>query len=209
MAKGNPRHLLYRSWPLLLAALLSTFTGRITAQAQFRYRQVNLTELTQRADIIVQGRVIEARYEGHPDYPHVPTVAVTLEVEQVLRGAVGQHYTFREFLASARMPRGKYGYAVGERLLLFLPTPSQYGLSSPLGREQGRFHVFRDTQGNDVVANEFGNAGLFRNVEQEAAREGLSLSAKHLRVVSMRRGPAPLEDFISLVKSLTFLPRTE
>jgi len=190
----------------MLPALLA---ASVSAHAQFLYRQVSLAELTRRADLIVQGRVVEARYEGLPGYPHIPSVAVTLEVERVLRGAVGRRYTFRELLLSPRAPRGKRGYVVGERLLLFLPTPSQYGLSSPLGKEQGRFHIFRDAQGTDVVENEFGNAGLFRQVAEEASREGLTLTGEQLRVTAVRQGPVALDDLVSLVKSLAVLPRME
>ncbi len=183
--------------------------GGSTAHAQFMYRQVNLATLARRAAFILQGRVIEARYEAHPDYAHVPTVVVTLEVERVWRGAVGRRYTFRQFVPSPRVPVGKHGYGLGDRLVLFLPAPSQYGLSTPLGGEQGRFHVFRDLSGNSLVANEFNNAGLFRNFQEETAREGVSLSSAESRIASVVRGPMRLEDFVSLVKKLTLLPRSE
>jgi len=121
------------------------------AHAQFLTRPVNLAELTQRAAIIVQGRVVEAVYEGHPDYPHVRTVRVTLAVERMVRGAQAEFFTFREFLPGLQASRGKRGYAAGQRLLLFLPRPSQYGLSSPLGAEQGRFRILRDARGKEMI----------------------------------------------------------
>ena len=70
-------------WPALVLVMSG---AAAPAHAQFLYRQLGLPELAQRAPIIVQGQVIEARYEGHPDYPHVKTVLVTLRVEQMLRG---------------------------------------------------------------------------------------------------------------------------
>lgn len=190
-----------------LAVAIGLFAGVAPAQAQFLYRQVNLTDLVQRADIIVQGRVTEVRYEGLPGYPHISTVRVTLAVERMLRGPAGKQYTFREYLLPANRARGKRGYAAGQRLLLFLPEPSRYGLSSPLGGEQGRFRIQPDQRGNTVVANEFGNLGLFNRVAESAAQAGLSLSSDELRVTSTARGPVPLEDFVSLVEQLAAVPR--
>lgn len=192
-----------------LSPLLATATLAISLHAQFLVRPVNLAELTQRAAIIVQGRVLEARYEGHPDYPNLPTVRVTLEVERMLRGAPAQRFSFREFLPPLHAKPGKRGYLVGQRLLLFLPLPSRYGLSSPLGREQGRFRISRDRQGNDLIANDLGNAGLFKHVAAQAAQAGLTLSAEQARLTAVRRGPVPLARFLSLLQRLTSLPRIQ
>jgi hypothetical protein len=60
-----------------------------------------------------------------------------------------------------------------------------------------------------VLANGFGNAGLFKNVAEEAGKGGATLSARQLRVTSLVRGPAPLDDFVSLVQHLASMPRTE
>lgn len=196
-----------RGWALWLLAALAVVASGSSARAQFLVRQVNLAGLAERAEIIVQGRVIEARYEGHPDYPHVPTALVTLEVERVLRGPAGKRFGFRQFLPPGEAMRGKRGYVVGQRLLLFLPEPSRYGLSSPIGREQGLFRISRDAQGNELVENGYGNAGLFKNVEEDAARAGLTLSAEQLRLAGVKRGPVRLEEFVSLVKEFTSLSR--
>jgi len=192
-------------WRLCLGLVLAIGFSATSAHAQFLYRQLTLPELTQRAAIIVQGRVIEARYEGHPDYPHVSTVLVTLQVEQMLRGPARQLFSFRQYIPPLEAEKGKRGYAVGQRLLLFLPQPSRYGLSSPLGREQGRFRILRDRQGNELVQNGFGNAGLFKTLPEAAAKAGVSLSPSQLRLASVKRGPVPLEEFLTLVKH--FAPR--
>jgi hypothetical protein len=197
---GRHRGLLPR-----LATLLGLLALAAPAHAQFLYRQIGLPELAERAPIIVQGRVVEARYEGHPDYPHVSTVLVTLQVERMLRGPAGERLSFREFLPGLQARMGKRGYLVGQRLLLFLAAPSRYGLSSPLGGEQGRFHILRDQRGNDVVENDLSNAGLFRNLAPEAARAGVSLSPRQLSLAGVKRGPVPLEDLVSVVRQ--FMPK--
>jgi hypothetical protein len=98
---------------------------------------------------------------------------------------------------------------VGQRLFLFLPAPSRYGLSSPIGIEQGRFRIAREPSGSEMVANELGNAGLFNNVEQDASKAGTQLSTQQLRIATVQRGPVALDDFVSLVKRLTSLPRIQ
>jgi len=195
--------------PVYLAALAAVVFAASPLQAQFMVRQVNLSYLAQRADVIVQGKVTEVRHESLPGYPNIPTVEVTIQVENMVRGPAGSTYTFRETLMGLRPKTGKQGYMVGQRLFLFLPSPSRYGLSSPVAREQGRFHVIRAPSGNEKVANELGNTGLFRNVEQAATKTGMQLTTSQLRIAGTQRGPVPLDGFVSLVKRLTSLPRIQ
>ena len=192
-----------------LVALATVLLAASPLQAQFMVRQVNLTYLAQRADVIVQGKVTEVRHESLSGYPNIPTVEVTLQVENMVRGPAGSTYTFREALMGLQPKTGKQGYQVGQRLFLFLPAPSRYGLSSPIAREQGRFHVLRALSGNETVANELGNAGLGKNVEQAASKAGMQLTTSQLRIAATQRGPVALEDFVSLVKRLTSLPRIQ
>ena len=194
---------------LLGLAIVLAMAWAAQAQGQFLYRQVALPELSQRAPIIVQGRVVEARYEPHPNYPHVATVLVTLRVEQMLRGPGEQQFSFRELILSPQAARGKRGYLAGQRLLLFLPEPSRYGLSSPLGGEQGRFHIWRDQRGNELVENEFRNAGLFKNLAEAATRAGVSLSPQQARLAGVARGPVPLEELVPVVKQFASVAGTE
>jgi len=194
---------------LLMLALVLAMAWAAQARGQFLYRQVALPELSQRAPIIVQGRVVEARYEGHPDYPNLSTVLVTLQVERTLRGGAAERLSFREFLPGLQARMGKRGYLVGQRLLLFLPEPSRYGLSSPLGGEQGRFIIWRDQRGNELVENEFRNAGLFKGLAEAAAQAGVSLSPQQARLAGVARGPVPLEEFVSVVKQFASVAGTE
>jgi len=189
----------------MLAIILPSYA----LASQFMVRQVNLAYLAQRADVIVQGRVKSVRHEPLPGYPNIPTVEVTLEVENMIRGPAGGTYTFREVRLGGRPKEGKQGYSVGERLLLFLPSPSQYGLSSPVGVEQGRFHISQGAKGKAEIVNELGNAGLFKNVEQALNRVGQKLTTAQSRAVSVERGPARLDDFLSLVGRLKSLPRIQ
>ncbi len=198
------RRVLVRTGVPALVFLLSI----CTLPAQFMVRQTNLAYLARRADVIVQGRITKVSRESLPQYPNVQTVVVTLKVEDMVRGPAGSTYTFREILLDARSKEGKQGYAVGQQVFLFLPLPSsQYGLSSPVGIGQGRFHIARDSAGSGIVVNEHGNAGLFKNVEQDATKGGMRLSRSQMRLAATRSGPVSLDEFTALVRSLTKLPR--
>jgi hypothetical protein len=197
-----------RQVPWLAGVLLWALVP-VAARADFIVRPVNLAYLTQRADVIVQGRVVEARYEGMPNYPHIPTVVVTLQVESMLRGPETARYTFRQFLLPSQSKRGKVSYVIGQRLLLFLPSPSRVGLSSPIGHEQGRFHILKDARGQEVVENEIGNRGLFNDVATEAESSGVGLTQDEARVVATPRGPVALHSMLSLVEHLRLLPRIQ
>ncbi len=191
----------------LMAVPLVFILSVCSLPAQFMVRQTNLAYLAQRADIIVQGQIMEVRHESLPGYSNIATVVVTLRIENMLRGPAGSTYTFREIVLGPRSKQGKQSYAVGQQVFLFLPSPSKYGLSSPVGIEQGRFHIARDSAGSGMVVNERGNAGLFKNVEQDVNKAGKRLTKSQMRLAATRSGPVSLDEFVSLVKSLTALPR--
>jgi hypothetical protein len=193
--------------PYLPTIALALFFVTSPLQAQFLVRPVNLAYLSQRADVIVQGRVANAVHESLPGYPNIPTVKVTLKVENMMRGPTGNTYTFREVFVGLRARVGGKGYTPGQQLLLFLTAPSKYGLSSPVGIEQGRFHITRYPGNSPTIINEQSNIGLFRNVAEAARIAGRPLTESQLRIASSEKGPVQLNEFISMVQSLMLLPR--
>ena len=193
-----------------LALFFFTAFGTPPARAQFLYRQLNLVDLTKRAAVIIHGRVAAVRYEPLPGYAHIDTVLVTLQVGQALKGAVGQTYAFREFIppGHSRMVH-KRAYRVGAQVVLFLSAPSRYGLSSPLGGQQGTFHVTEDLKGNKYIVNEAGNFRLFAGVTEAVSKAGGTISAQPAELKSLERGPIPLQKFVSIVQELRSLPEVQ
>jgi hypothetical protein len=176
---------------------------------QFIVRPVNLAYLSRRAGVIVQGRIVNVQYEPMPGYEHIPTVRVTLAVDQMLRGPQTKQYTFRQLMPSLHPRGGKYGaYQTGSEMLLFLVSPSEYGLSSPIGAEQGMFRIQRDRQGRRFIANGFGNNGIFNGVESDAEDGGLTLSRTE-RETAAHPGAIDADRFMSLVRTLMRMPRIE
>ncbi len=197
----------------LLSIALVVASSPLAAQVEALTRPVNLATLARRAEVIVQGRVLAARYEPMPGYSNLRTIVVTLEVERMLRGpaaSAGAHFSFRQFAGGAgQRAGGKLRYSSGERVLLFLPRESSYGLRSPLGLEQGHFLIQRGPGGQDLIANRMGNAGLFRGVPEAAQRAGLKLDNDQLELTATPRGPVPMRTFMSLLEDLVRLPRNE
>ncbi len=191
----------------LLAAAFGYLPLATRLYAQFIAQPVDLPYLCQRADVIVQGQVVHVLEANLPGHPNIPTIEVTLDVEEMLRGKAGKRYTFREVVIGLRPREGKQAYRIGQRLMLFLTSPSRYGLSSPVGIGQGRFHIGGDRSGRAMIVNERNNAELFSDIAETAETQGMKLTAYQMKIAATRRGPVALDGFVSLVKNLTLLPR--
>lgn len=188
--------------PLLLALLLAFDVQQAVAQRGALTSPRSLAQLTEQADHIVRGRVISARVEPHPQLKNLSTVVITMSVDETLKGRAAKTLEFRQFIWDIRDQLDSARYSKGQELLLMLGPVSEYGLTSPVGLEQGRFRIVRDNQGNAVAVNGRGNAGLFANVEARAQARGLKLSPAATRLV--RRGKAgavPLADLEDAVRT--------
>lgn len=215
-ASSLPEEIVFRSpsqpspWLRFALAFCFTALGALPVRAQFLYRQLNLLDLTKHAAVIFHGRVTAVRYEPLPGYSHLNTVLVTVQVAETVKGDAGQTYTFRELISpgQSRMVH-KRMYLVGEQLLLFMTSPSQYGLSSPIAREQGTFHITADSKGNKYVANEAGNVRLFAGVSKAVSDAGGTLAEQPSELKSLASGPVPLDKFVRIIKEIRDVPGVE
>lgn len=79
---------------------------------------------------------------------------------------------------------------------------SQYGLTSPVGLQQGRFRITRDSMGQAMAANGNENLRLFEATEQRAQARGMKLSQRVTTMVRQNRpGPVPLADLEDVIRS--------
>ena len=109
----------------------------------------NLRLLTRNAGYIFDGTVVSVQRPVQNEIARVATVQITFRVEQAMRGTrAGQVLTIREW---AGLWDSGERYRPGERLLLFLYSPSKLGLTSPVGGAAGRFTV--DPHGNALIEN--------------------------------------------------------
>jgi hypothetical protein len=173
------------------------------AQRGFRVQNRNLAELTSDARTILYGRVLSVRSEPHPQYANMMTVAVTLEVFEVLKGQAPATFSFRQYVVDQRDAHEKLGYKVGQEVFLMLTGESAAGLSSPAGMEQGRFRVQLDAQGNRMLVNGQQNMGLFQNIDKAAPKfSGQLAQATRQLVQKHTRGPIPYTELKSMIQTL-------
>jgi hypothetical protein len=187
---------------LLLFALV--VGGLVNAEAQRGAITVprNLSQLIARAATVVQGRVSYAREESHPRYHNLHSIVVTVLVEDVWKGAAGKSLTFRQFIWDPRDSADRAGYREGEELVLFLSHQTSAGFTSPVGLEQGRFRVLRDSAGATVVVNGANNNGLFDGMQEIATAAQFSPRARRA-MAPKQLGPVPLDVLKELVRGFS------
>jgi hypothetical protein len=169
--------------------------------ADERLNTTNIVDLIGDSEIIVRGLVKEVT-DGFEN--GVPYTQVTLQVNEALRGQVGEEYTFRQFgLTKPRKlengktylgitPEGWSKYSVGEDAMLFLyKQASITKLRTTTGLGQGKM-LF---QGGNAVSQD-GNEGLFENVDVDARL----LNDKDKRLLATKKGAVNAEGFMSFVR---------
>lgn len=163
----------------------------------------NLEQLTNRSAVILRGTVISARVEKHPELTALDTVVVKLQVRETLKGQAGSTFTFRQYVWDIRKGKNAGGYQKGQDLLLMMIAPSEYGLSSPAGLDQGRFLISRDRSGMELAVNGYGNMKLFDGIGTQVAAKGIPLSLRTSSLLQKHvKGPVELRDLTALIREL-------
>jgi hypothetical protein len=112
------------------------------------FRQLFFGQLVRSAGIIFSGRVISIGQSASFSRPDPASTVVTFQVEHAIRGALaGQNLTIHEW-AGLRLSGDHY--RVGERVLLFLYSPSKLGLTGPVAGAMGRFAM--NSQGQILMS---------------------------------------------------------
>ena len=161
----------------------------------------NIVDLVGDSELIIRGAVSEVT-DGFEN--GLPYTEVKVQVDETIRGQVGDEYTFRQFglKEPRRMDNGKIylgvtpagwsKYESGENVVLFLYKPAQMtGLRTTTGLGQGKV-VF--SGGNAV--SQAGNEGLFENVTVSPNL----LNDKDKRLMATKRGAVNAEGFLSFVR---------
>jgi len=164
----------------------------------------NLEQMVAGASDIVRGSVVSARVEKHPELQNLDTLVVTLRLSDAIKGGARGTYTFRQYVWDLRDERDAAGYYKGQEYLLLMNAPSRYGLTSPVGMEQGRFRIVRDGAGRQLAVNGRGNALLMQGVPTTHTRAGVALSRDSADVViKHQQGPIAVDDLVRLVRELS------
>ena len=183
-------------------AILASASSLPAQRGGIALRQ-NLAALVDEAAVIVRGPVVSAHVETHPQFENLYTVVVSLRVEKTIKGEAGEIFTFRQFIWDARDRYNAAGYRKSQYVLLLITRPSEYGLSSPVGLEQGRFRLLRVGEDKLLAVNGAGNQGLFRGMKHELMKRGIALPPRVEQIVTEERGgPIPLNDLEEIIAAL-------
>ncbi len=192
---------LFHAVACALAILVST--SSLSAQRGGIALRQNLAGLVEEAAVIVRGQVVSARVEPHPQLENLYTLVVSLRVERTLKGETGKNFTFRQFVWDVRDRYDAAGYQKGQYVLLLVTRPSEYGLSSPVGLEQGRFRILAAGDGQWLALNGAGNQGLWRGLKSVLMKRGIALPPRLEQIVTDERGgPIPLDDLEEIIAAL-------
>jgi hypothetical protein len=190
------------AWLVSILAFLGMLASPSFAQHQALTLPRALDQLTGEAALIVRGDVISTKIEPHPQLKNLTTMVVTMHVTETYKGAAQKTLVFRQYIWDLRAQLDAADYRKGQELLLLLGPVSKYGLTSPVGLEQGRFRILRDQKGREVAVNGRGNLGLFNSVEQRASARGIQLSPKTLALARRpKAGPIPLSDLEDAIRT--------
>jgi hypothetical protein len=111
------------------------------------FQELAFRQLVRSAGIIFSGRVVFIGHAASAVRPNPASTAVTFRVENAIRGTSrGQNLTIHEW---AGLWTSGERYRVGERVLLFLYSPSRLGLTSPVAGAMGKFMM--DSQGQVLM----------------------------------------------------------
>jgi hypothetical protein len=168
----------------------------------------NLEQIVSGSSDIVRGRVLSARVEKHPELSNLDTLVVTLKLSETIKGDARGTYTFRQYLWDLRDVRDAAGYYKGQEYVLLMNAPSRYGLTSPVGMEQGKFRIVPDGAGRAMAVNGRGNASLMQGVPAHLAKSGTVLPRNAAALVAKhQRGPIPADDLVDLIRQLVQVNR--
>ncbi|MGH9545559.1 MAG: hypothetical protein ACRD23_10125 [Terriglobales bacterium] len=175
-----------RQLPALGLALISwSATGQNPSAKPLSPMLSGLGQLTRGSGYIFDGTVMSVEPMAQDQTNGVAMVQITFRVEQAIRGVRGgQVLVIREW---AGLWNSGERYRRGERLLLFLYSPSKLGLTSAVGGPLGRFTV--DSGGNAVFEKGRLPALSFDPASQAQLRQKNRVNARALALAIQRQDP--------------------
>jgi hypothetical protein len=189
---------------LFFSLLFFSFTSLAVAQRGAVTLPSTLEQLTNESQLIVHGFVVSGKVEPHPKYRNLSTVVVEMKVVDVLKGTTPERFTYRQFIWDIRDKMDAAGYRKGQEMVLMLNAPSDLGLRSPVGLEQGRFVVRKDAGGHVLATNGMGNKFLFADRAGSLPLDAPSVQKKSTVAVPARLrsnpGSLSLDDLKQLVR---------
>jgi hypothetical protein len=187
---------------LVLPVIFLMLAPATHSQSSASVAQANLNYLVENAQTIVRGNVVSVVLEPHPQFANLQTLVVTIAVAKTFKGQAAAKMTLRQYVWNVKDVTGAGGYHKSEEVLLFLNPTSLYGLTSPVGMEQGHFRVLHDNKGNRYAVNGRGNVGLFTDVAAKSMARGVTFSAQAKAMLSKGGGQVSLGTLEETIQAL-------
>lgn len=136
------------------ALLCPAFLGAATV------RQMSLKEIVETADRVFVGTCIDVR--SLRDGYGLPATFVTFSVQEGIKGNLGKIITIKVIGGGGGLLRieGMPAFHEGEEVLLALYPNSQYGFTSPVGLQQGKWTVVEKTAGKKMLHRSLAGAAI-------------------------------------------------
>lgn len=122
-------------------------------------RVLNLAEMTQAAEHIFSGKVLEVK-RTTDEQTRLPVQIVKIEIREFVKGNAPNPLVFKQLDDSSLGD-----YSITDEVILFLYPKSSYGFTSAVGAGQGSFRM-KLLNGLKVFANRFNNRGLLTGLSQ-------------------------------------------
>jgi hypothetical protein len=168
--------------------------------AALSVRPLQLDEVIDQASTAFEGTCIGTETGRDPQTGEIVTFT-TFRIDEVLKGTVGATLRIKQIGGEVaeegirNVIPGVPRFNVGDSYVVFMPQASAAGFSSPIGLEQGRYHIQLGEQGRQV-----GNGRDFKELTQRISAATLSQSAG---ASLQRTGPVlklGLEEFKDIVR---------
>ena len=163
---------------------------------------ITLEQLSTRATLIFYGEVLSNQVKQDEQSGYIATFT-EFKVINLIKGDAGNTHTIKQIggeLKSRNVALRIHGvprYQVGNNYVVFLPTKSKLGFSSPLGLHQGSFSVLK-INGEQVVSN--GRSMVNQSQTQQAGQTSKPVQIP-LAVRIDRPSQSRLDDFINTVRA--------
>ncbi|HEY2933172.1 MAG TPA: hypothetical protein VGK99_15635 [Acidobacteriota bacterium] len=176
-------------YPLIVFTLLACTAVAYATSV----RPLELEELVRQSNQIFVGRVVDMHHGtvagtdfGYTEY--------TFAVNDWVKGGSARTVKVRQLARPFLIP-GLPAYKKGQDVLLFLHRPSEIGLTSPVGMQQGYYPVIRAANGERVI-----RAGTM--IPSVARLQAQAKGAAQPATREIPAGSLPLADFLALIRQI-------
>ncbi len=186
---------------IILISLLFSVCN-LSSAAATSMRPISLEQLSTRATLIFYGEVVSNQVKQDEQSGYIATFT-EFKVIDLIKGNAGKTHTIKQIggdLKDRNMSLRIHGvprFQVGYNYVVFLPTKSKLGFSSPLGLHQGSFSVL-SINNEQVISNSRSQVNQPQTRQLEQTSKAVQIP---LAVSVDKPSQSRLDDFINTVRA--------